>query len=129
MRAVVLLLVGACMGCPPTPDPNGPPSPYVIARATIQAGQISVAVADGVFDAYIVGKPDAQAKREAYMKYRAAVLDALSLALDAVNIAETQRKGFDLAALLAPAESTWKDLRAFLNSLGNLRSVPRTIRR
>ena len=113
---VALLAFPACNNLKP---PQSLPDGYVIARATVQGAQILLAGADGLFEvltAFIDAEKLKDVKATFY-RIRASVVTGLQLALDGINVAESQKQGFDLGKLMAQANAAWTDLRAFLESL------------
>lgn len=114
---IPFLIVTSCAHCPVSGS-----NPYNVARAVIQAAQLALNVAAGVFASF--GSPSSQPQ---FIQISTAVADGLKLALDGVNVAEEQKSGFDLNKLMANAESSYQDLRAFLTALQG-RSGPTTKR-
>lgn len=118
---LVISLALALSACPRPLDPNGPPAPdpYATARAVIQGAELAVLGADGIFEIAMAFTDPTRVPelRKAYLKIRASVLDGLRLALDGVAIAESQKQGFDLAKLMAQAETAYQDLLKFIAGL------------
>lgn len=126
IAALFTLLLTACPHNGPdvaTPEKD----PYAIARAVVQTAQLSLLAADGVFEIWAGFAEPAKATeaRVTYTKIRTAVVDGLKVAMDGINIAESQKEGLDLPKLLAQAEAAYQDLRAFLGILtGGASSQP-----
>jgi len=120
---VLACLVALIAGCPH--NGAGPViNPYSVARAAIQAAQLSLLVADGVFDTWAATQADPAKVAEVrakYVKVRTAVADGLRLAMDAVAIAESVAQKLDIAQILAQAEVAYQDL---LRLLKDLKSAP-----
>jgi hypothetical protein len=103
-----------------TPDPNTPQKdPYAIARAVIQGAQLTLLGADGVFEITVAFMDPAKVPdiRKDYLRIRAAVVAGLKIASDGVDVAESQKAGFDIVKLLAQAETAYQDILKFLGDL------------
>lgn len=103
-----------------TPDPNTPPKdPYATARAVIAGAQLTLLGADGVFEitAAFMDPAKVPELRKDYLRIRGAVVDGLKLASDGVDVAESQKQGFDIVKLLAQAETAYQDVLKFLADL------------
>lgn len=116
---VLVCLVVLIAGCPH--NGAGPViNPYSVARAAIQTAQLSLIVADGVFDTWAATQTDpakvAEVKAK-YVKVRTCVADGLRLAMDAVGIAEAAGQKVDIAQILAQAEVAYQDLLKLLKDL------------
>jgi hypothetical protein len=116
---MLVCLVPLTASCPH----NGPGpviNPYSVARAAIQAAQLTLLVSDGVFDTWAAAQTNpvkVAAARAKYVKVRTCVADSLRLAMDAVAIAEAVGQKVDLAQILAQAEVAYQDLLKLLKDL------------
>jgi hypothetical protein len=112
------LVLGTHMGCP---DPQtGKIDPYLTARTVILQANTALALADGIFNQWLLGQTDAEkAKRtqQIYEKTRTAVSNGLQLALNGVDIAQQAKEDPDVAKLMAEADKAWKSLSKFLTDL------------
>ena len=129
ISSVALITLFLC-SCPHNgAGPVGPTKtdPYAIARAVIQGAQLSLFVADGVFEQWALQQTDQEKVKAARAKYthiRTAVVDGLRLALDAVNIAQQAATDPDLSKILLQADAAWQDLKALLTDLLGKTPVP-----
>lgn len=114
-----LLLTTAATSCTECPPSKNLPDGFAIGRATVQGAQLALFGADAVFEfwAAFADTTTVAAARPKYLRIRVSVVSGLQLALDGIAIAESQKSGFDLNKLMAQAEASWKDLRAFLATL------------
>jgi len=112
---IAVALFTSAAHCPPKPDEN----PYDVARGYVQAAQFGLVVADGLFETWAAHADPAKvaAVRPTYAKVKAAVVNGLRLALDAIAIAEQASKPVDINALLAQAETAFQDLRKLIADL------------
>jgi hypothetical protein len=120
MKRAALAVVAALLlwGCP-NPE-TGKVDPYLTARTIILQVQTATALADGIFQQWLLGQPEGEEKDKAkatYYKIKTAVLNGLQLALDGVDIAEQAKKDPDLTKLLEKADAAWQDLQKFLTDL------------
>ena len=116
---VQLLLCTTAAHCPPTPTPV-PNNIYADARFVIQGAQIALTAAEAAFNLWCgaVDQAKCTATRLEFDKVKYAVADGLQLVKIAIDVAEEQRAGFNLATLLAQAETAWEELLKFLADLG-----------
>jgi phage I-like protein len=120
MKRAALAVVAALLlwGCP-NPE-TGKVDPYLTARTIILQMQTATALADGIFNQWLLGQPEGEAKdatEAKYLKIKTAVLNGLQLALDGVDIAEQAKKDPDITKLLEAADAAWQDLQKFLSDL------------
>lgn len=119
--SVAALLLCLLPACPRTPDATTKPpiDPYATARTIILGTQLVVALSDGAFEiaASFLAPDKVPAARGTFVKIKTSVVDGLKVALDAVAVAESQKQGFDLAKLMAPAEAAYQSLIKFILSL------------
>lgn len=120
MKRAALAVVAALLlwGCP-NPE-TGKVDPYLTARTIILQFQTATALADGIFQQWLLGQPEGEPKEQAkakYLKIKTAVLNGLQLALDGVDIAEQAKEDPDVTKLLEKADAAWKDLQKFLADL------------
>jgi hypothetical protein len=112
------LILGAHVGCP-NPE-TGKIDPYLTAKTIILQANTALALADGIFNQWLLGQADAEKakKTEAiYTKTRTSVANGLQLALNGVAIAEQAKKDPDIKLLMAEANKAWTNLRKFLEDL------------
>ena len=117
-KALLLLGVLFLWACPnPT---TGKTDPYLTARIVINQAQTAVALADGIFNQWLLGQADAVKAKESaakYQKIKTGVANGLQLAYSGVDIAEQADEDPDIAKLLAQADTAWKDLSKLLGDL------------
>lgn len=126
IRARLLLVALLLTSCP---GPDGKINPYATARMAINGLQLSVSMADAIFNQAILKQTDpvkAKADSEKYAYIRLLVLDGLQAALKGVDIAEQAKTDLDITKLMGQAELAWKDLRTFLTDLLNKAPAPAT---
>lgn len=120
MKRAALALAAALLlwGCP---DPQtGKIDPYLTARTIILQANTSLALADGIFNQWLLAQSDAEKAKKTqvtYEKVRTAVSNGLQLALNGVSIAEQAKKDPDIAKLMAEADKAWQSLSKFLADL------------
>jgi len=116
--ALILIPVLTLQGCP---DPNtGKIDPYLTARTIILQANTSLALADGIFNQWLLSQSDAdKAKKtqEVFEKARTVVANSLQLALNGVTIAETAKTNPNMADLMKEANAAWVNLRKLLEDL------------
>lgn len=121
IRTFVAVLAFLLAACPHNgPGPEGPgKDPYAIGRTVVQGAQLTLVGADGVFEicASFMEAQKATETRQQYLRIRASVVEGLHLALTGIDIAESQKAGFDILKLMAHAESAYQDLLKFLASI------------
>ena len=120
MKRLILTLLVAMLswGCP---DPQtGKIDPYLTARTIILQANTSLALADGIFNQWLLAQTDAEKAKKTqaiYEKTRTAVSNGLQLALNGVDIAQQAKEDPDIAKLMAQADEAWKSLSKFLGDL------------
>lgn len=129
-KLLLVLPTLVLLACPKPPVP-GPKSPYDVARGYINDALRAVPLADIVFDVWAASVDPAKAAetRADYARVKKAVIDALYVALAAVDIAESQNAGLDLDKLFAQAEAAWQQLRKFLEDIGVPATLPASLPR
>lgn len=114
-RAVILaILLTSC------PNPTtGKVDPYLTARTVITQAGTAVALADGIFNQWVLNQPEDKAKevKAKYLRIKTAVLNGLQMALDGVDIAEKAKKDPNVTTLLAAADKAWQDLQKLISDL------------
>lgn len=121
---VVTILTLTAASCPTKPDP------YAIARDSIAIGHLAADFAETGFNLWCPHTADnCAAARPKFEQIRLDFLNALSVATAAIDLAQSQSTGFNLAALLGPAEALYQNLLKFLADLGVTipGSVPTTL--
>lgn len=115
MLVALATMVVAC------PDPQtGKIDPYLTARTIILQANTALAVADGIFQQWLLGQADAEQVKKAqntYVLAKSGVTNGLQAALNGVNIAELAKKDPDIEKLMAEANEAWGSLRSFLTDL------------
>lgn len=125
-RIMSLLMAMACCaflismetGCP---DPQtGKVDPYLTARTVILQANTALALADGIFNQWLLAQTDLEKAKKTqaiYEKTRTAVSNGLQLALNGVDIAQQAKEDPDVAKLMAEADKAWQSLSKFLSDL------------
>lgn len=115
MLVVLATMVVAC------PDPTtGKIDPYLTARTIILQANTAIALADGIFQQWLLGVTDAEKSKKAqhtYVLAKSGVTNGLQIALNGVNIAEQAKKDPDIKKLMDEANKAWTSLRSFLEEL------------
>jgi hypothetical protein len=114
--AVLLALVA--WGCP-NPE-TGKVDPYLTARTIILQANTALALADGIFNQWLLGQSDAEKAKKVqatYQKVKTSVANGLQLALNGVAIAQQAKEDPDVKKLMAEANNAWGNLRKFLEDL------------
>jgi hypothetical protein len=120
MKRLALAMLAALFiwGCP---DPTtGKIDPYLTARTIINQAQTALALADGIFNQWLLGQTDAEKAKKAqetYVRTKTAVANGLQIAYKGVDIAQQAKTDPDVAKLLAQADGAWKALSKFLGDL------------
>jgi hypothetical protein len=119
-RLITFAVVAALLtlGCP-NPE-TGKIDPYLTARTIINQAQTALALADGIFNQWLLAQTDAEKIKKAqlvYQKARTAVANGLQLAFNGVDIAEQAKTDPNVVDLLAEANKAWDSLRQFLADL------------
>jgi hypothetical protein len=118
---IALLIAVLTFGMSACPDPQtGKVNPYLTARTVILQANTALALADGIFNQWLLGQTDAEKAKKAndiYQKTRTGVANSLQIALNGVAIAEQAKKDPDIKLLMAEANEAWGNLRKFLEDL------------
>lgn len=115
MLMVLATMVVAC------PDPTtGKIDPYLTARSIILQANTAVALADGIFQQWLLGQTNTEKLEKAqhtYVLAKSGVVNGLQMALNGVNIAQQAKTDPDIVKLMAEANEAWGSLRSFLEEL------------
>jgi hypothetical protein len=119
MKKLLLIALALLIwGCP---DPTtGKIDPYLTARSIILQANTSLALADGIFNQWLLGQTDAEKAKKTqviYAKAKTGVSNGLQLALNGVNIAQQAKEDPDVTKLLAEADKAWQNLSKLLAGL------------
>lgn len=117
MIPLVLLLTVIAWACP---DPQtGKIDPYLTARIIVLQANTSLALADGIFNQWLLGQTAEKQKKASttYQKIKIGVVNGLQLALNGVTIAEQAKKDLNFEDLMVAANDAWTNLRKFLEDL------------
>lgn len=118
MKKLHMLAAFLLVGCP-NPE-TGKIDPYLTARTVINQANVALALADGIFNQWLLGQKDAEKAKAAqvtYQKVKTGVANGLQLALNGVAIAEQAKKDPNITDLMAAANDAWGSLRKFLEDL------------
>lgn len=118
MKKLIALVVFLLMGCP-NPE-TGKIDPYLTARTVINQANVGVALADGIFNQWVLAQSDAEKAKKAQITYQGIktnVLNGLQVALNGVAIAEQAKKDPNVTDLMVAANNAWDSLRNFMEDL------------
>lgn len=116
--ALAFMAVMMMVACP---DPlTGKIDPYMTARTVINQAGVSLALADGIFNQWLLAQSDVEKAKKTqatYVQIKTAVANGLQVAYVGVGIAEQAKKDPDISKLLAEADNAWKALSKLLGGL------------